>query len=109
MDWWEEDTKKAYNEHARCIIDQYDNSTEPNVEMKLNGVNTQGENIADNGGFKQAYLAYKRYVDKNGEEPKLPNLEYSPKQLFWISAAQTWCTKARPGKFCWARQDLHIK
>lgn len=98
VDWWEEETKQAYVENANCIIEQYDNCTEPNVDMKLNGINTQGENIADNGGFKQAYLAYKSYVDKNGEEPKLPGLDYDPKQLFWIAAAQTWCTVSRPGK-----------
>jgi predicted metalloendopeptidase len=49
VDWWEEDTKKAYLEKARCIIEQYGNYTEPNVKLNLNGINTQGENIADNG------------------------------------------------------------
>lgn len=96
VDWWEEDTKIAYLEKARCIIEQYGNFTEPNVNLKLNGINTQGENIADNGGIKEAYLAYRKYVAENGAEPKLPGLEYTSNQLFWISAAQTWCSVYRP-------------
>ncbi|CRK97823.1 CLUMA_CG011199, isoform A, partial [Clunio marinus] len=96
VDWWEEDTKTAYLEKARCIIEQYGNYTEPNVDLKLNGINTQGENIADNGGIKEAYLAYKKYVKDNGAEQKLPGLNYTSNQLFWISAAQTWCSVYRP-------------
>ncbi|CAH1722964.1 unnamed protein product [Chironomus riparius] len=96
VDWWEEETKKAYLEKARCIIEQYGNFTEPNVELKLNGINTQGENIADNGGIKEAYLAYQRYIAENGNEQKLPGLNYTTNQLFWISAAQTWCSVYRP-------------
>jgi len=92
----EEDTKVAYLEKARCIIEQYGNYTEPNVDLKLNGINTQGENIADNGGIKEAYLAYKKYVKQNGQEQKLPGLNYTTDQLFWISAAQTWCSVYRP-------------
>lgn len=97
VDWWEEDTKVAYLDKARCIIEQYGNFTEPNVDLKLNGINTQGENIADNGGIKEAYLAYKKFVAQNGNESKLPGLNYTADQLFWISAAQTWCSVYRPG------------
>lgn len=92
MDWWEEDTKKAYLEKSRCIIEQYGNFTEPTTNLNLNGVNTQGENIADNGGIKEAYLAYQKYVEEKGPEGKLPGLDYNTNQLFWISAAQTWCS-----------------
>lgn len=99
VDWWEKDTKTAYLEKARCIIEQYGNFTEPATGMKLNGFNTQGENIADNGGLKEAYLAYKKLLQSKGEEPIMPGLNFTSLQLFWISAAQHWCYLCRPGKF----------
>lgn len=62
----------------------------------MNGINTQGENIADNGGLKQAYNAYLKWAKDNGNEQRLPGLvEYSPQQLFWIASAQTWCSIER--------------
>lgn len=61
----------------------------------MNGINTQGENVADNGGIKEAYYAYQTWVKRNEQEKQLPGLSYTPNQLFWISAAQTWCTKSR--------------
>lgn len=64
----------------------------------MNGINTQGENIADNGGIKESYLAYQRWTEENEPEQRLPGLDYSPQQMFWISAAQTWCSVYRPGK-----------
>lgn len=64
--------------------------------MQLNGINNQGENIADNGGVKEAYLAYQDWVKRNKPEQKLPGLNYTPNQMFWISAANSWCSKYRP-------------
>ncbi|KFB42374.1 AGAP001791-PA-like protein [Anopheles sinensis] len=96
VDWWQPDSKKAYLEKAQCIIEQYGNYTEPNVKFDLNGINTQAENVADNGGIKEAYYAYRQWVDKNGPEGRLPGLDLSPEQLFWLSAAQTWCTVYDP-------------
>ncbi|XP_076162841.1 M13 family metallopeptidase neprilysin 2 isoform X3 [Ptiloglossa arizonensis] len=96
VDWWAPQTKEKYLERAECIIHQYGNYTVDDVNLNLNGINTQGENIADNGGIKEAYLAYKEWVRRNNQEPRLPGLSYSPEQLFWISAANTWCSKYRP-------------
>ncbi|KAH8384648.1 hypothetical protein KR093_003976 [Drosophila rubida] len=101
-DWWQPDTKKAYLEKTKCIIHQYGNYTEAMTGLKLNGIHTQGENIADNGGVKAAYKAYQRWVEKHGSEPRLPGLEsYTPQQMFWISFGQNWCSKYR-------KEDLSV-
>lgn len=96
INWWEAETDKRFKERAQCIIEQYGNYTVPENGLKVNGVNTQGENIADNAGLVEAYRAYQMYVKDNGEESSLPGLKYTPKQLFWISAANIWCGKYRP-------------
>jgi len=98
VDWWEKETKEKYNKKAKCIIDQYGNySVDVKGEkIQLKGVNTQGENIADNGGFKESIRAYERLVAAHGEEPKLPGLPYTTRQLFWLSGAAVWCTAMRP-------------
>lgn len=98
VDWWQKETKKAYLDKARCIIDQYGNYTEPTTGLMLDGVNSQGENIADNGGILMAYRAYQKWVEKNGKESSLPQLKLTPNQLFWLSVGQSWCSVIRVGK-----------
>lgn len=63
--------------------------------MSLNGNVTDSENIADNGGIKYAYRGYLKWVEKNGVEPGLPGLSFTPNQLFWISSGQNWCAVYR--------------
>lgn len=101
--WWDEETDKAFTEKARCIINQYNNISVPEVQLNLHGINTQGENIADNGGLKEAYLAYQSWAAVNGPESQLPGLNYTSNQLFWISVANTWCTCHRKESL---RQDI---
>lgn len=101
--WWKAKTDARFRERAQCIIEQYGNYTVNNDTantggpLRVNGMNTQGENIADNGGIKEAFRAYRRWTKDHGREARLPGLaEYSPEQLFWISAANIWCGKFRP-------------
>lgn len=52
-------------------------------------MNTQGENIADNGGIKQAFNAYKAYEEKHGPGQRLPGLEtFNSKKLFFMAFGQ---------------------
>jgi neprilysin len=89
--WWDNATRDEYNKKAKCMVQQY-NDFELKGGYKINGDFTLKENIADNGAIKEAYRAYVKFVNKFGEEPLLPGLNYTQRQLFWISAAMV-CIK----------------
>lgn len=46
------------------LSDQYSHYIVPEVGMKIDGMNTQGENIADNGGIKQAFRVSDSFLIK---------------------------------------------
>uniref|UniRef100_A0A8C7YPX6 Neprilysin n=1 Tax=Oryzias sinensis TaxID=183150 RepID=A0A8C7YPX6_9TELE len=96
-DWWTPDSTHRFLEQSNCIVDQYSNfSWELANGLHLNGNNTLGENIADNGGIRQAYQAYRNHVKDHGEEPPLPGIDLSHDQLFFLNFAQVWCGTHRP-------------
>ena len=57
-DWWGKATAEEYLKRAKCIVDQYSNFYDQQTGLHLKGKQNQGENIADNGGMKEAYHAY---------------------------------------------------
>ena len=58
-------------------------------DVQLKGRQTLGENIADNGGLKSAYHAFKQWTHDHGSEPLLPGLQhFNHNQLFFIAFAQ---------------------
>ncbi|KAK0161693.1 hypothetical protein PV327_008112 [Microctonus hyperodae] len=91
--WWIKSSKENFKKKTECFISQYDNYTVEGMNMKMNGTLTLNENIADNGGFRLTYLAYKNWSSRYGPEPKLPALDYNPSQMFWITIANSWCSK----------------
>jgi len=98
VDWWANETAIEYKRRAQCLIEQYGNFTAEQINTNLNGTNTIGENIADNGGIKEAYLGYQNYVKDHGDEPQLPGHDYTARQMFWISYGQVWCIKYKDGE-----------
>ncbi|NXD82979.1 NEP protein, partial [Halcyon senegalensis] len=97
VDWWTEQSARNFKDLSQCMVYQYGNfSWDLAGGQHLSGINTLGENIADNGGVRQAYKAYENFVKKHGKEKLLPGLEMNHKQLFFLNFAQVWCGTYRP-------------
>ncbi|XP_021083785.1 endothelin-converting enzyme 2 isoform X2 [Mesocricetus auratus] len=86
--WWQNESLTAFQNHTACMEEQY-NQYQVNGE-RLNGLQTLGENIADNGGLKAAYKAYKAWLRTHGEEQQLPAVGLTNHQLFFVGFAQVW-------------------
>jgi len=94
--WWKNNTLEAYKEKIKCIEQEYGNFT-INGEH-INGLQTLGENIADNGGLKAAFRAFTSlaHQDRHWNYGSLPGLNLTDRQLFFISFAQVWCDHSTP-------------
>uniref|UniRef100_A0A8C9VHD9 Membrane metalloendopeptidase like 1 n=1 Tax=Scleropages formosus TaxID=113540 RepID=A0A8C9VHD9_SCLFO len=95
--WWSNFSAERFKDQSQCMVYQYGNfSWKLAGGQNVSGINTLGENIADNGGVQQAYKAYLKWVEREGEEPQLPGLDLNYKQLFFLNFAQVWCGSYRP-------------
>ncbi|CAM9519070.1 endothelin-converting enzyme 2-like [Lampetra fluviatilis] len=88
--WWENATHNEFKLRTHCMEVQYSNYTWK--ERRINGTQTLGENIADNGGLHTALLAYARWEEQHGKEEPLPYLNLTNKQAFFVWFAQLWCS-----------------
>jgi len=86
-DWWTANDKKQFDERTGCIRDQYANFVAVD-DLELNGKLTLGENTADNGGLRIAYMALlNTFAGK--EPPPIDGL--SAEQRFFLGWANVWC------------------
>jgi neprilysin len=91
-------SSNAFEAKRQCLIEQYNEFLDPETSQRLDGKRTVIENIADNSGITLAYRAYRTWSEKFGaEQQELIGLDYTRDQLFWLSAAQTWCGVYRQG------------
>lgn len=66
--------------------------------LPVNGRLTLGENIADAGGLRASFMAWKRREEETPTQV-LPGLEnFSKEQLFFISYSNWWCGKTTSAK-----------
>jgi putative endopeptidase len=86
-DWWTASDKKQFEERTDCIKDQYANYLAID-DLKLNGKLTLGENAADNGGLRIAYMAL--FSTFAGKEPA-PIDGLTAEQRFFLGWANVWC------------------
>jgi endothelin-converting enzyme/putative endopeptidase len=94
-DWWTPEDGKNFDEKAECEVKEYGNFVAVD-DAKVNGKLTLGENTADNGGLRLAYIAL--LADAKRKNINLNKKEdgYTPIQQFFLGHGQSWCGNTRP-------------
>lgn len=90
--WWTEEDARRFAERAELVAKQYD-AYEVLPGLPINGRQTLGENIADIGGLRVSYEAF-RLATAN--KRLAPVDGFTPDQRFFIAFAQGWRTNQRP-------------
>ena len=91
-DWWTEQDGKAFEHRTQCVVDEYNQFT-ATADVKVNGKLTLGENVADLGGLRLAFMAYMTSLN-GGTGPKADGM--SADHRFFVSYGQGWCENDRP-------------
>jgi endothelin-converting enzyme/putative endopeptidase len=91
-DWWTAQDGEEFEKRVSCVADEYSAFTSVD-DVKLNGRLTLGENTADNGGVRVAYLALEDAL-KLTPSDKIDG--FTPEQRFFLGFAQVWCENMSP-------------
>ncbi len=94
-DWWTESDGKQFDEKADCEVKEYGSFTVAG-DVHVNGKLTLGENTADNGGIRLAYIALLADAKRKNLDVHAKQDDYTPEQHFFLAYAQNWCGAMRP-------------
>ena len=94
-DWWTAEDGKKFDEKADCEVKEYGNFVAVD-DVKVNGKLTLGENTADNGGLRLAYIAFLADAKRKNIDLTKKQDGYTPIQEFFLGHGQSWCGATRP-------------
>ncbi|MCH4182389.1 MAG: M13 family metallopeptidase, partial [Prevotella sp.] len=90
--WWTKADKTNFEKRTKVLSD-YFSKFEVLPGVKINGKQTLGENIGDNGGLNIAYRAFQNEMKK---APLKTVDGFTPAQRFFLSWARVWASNMTP-------------
>lgn len=95
-EWQTAEDRKKFVERTDCEVSEYGGFEAAPAhgevaEAKLNGKLTLGENTADNGGLRIAYMALLDVLAKEGKTINDKIDGYTEEQRYFLGFAQVWC------------------
>ncbi|MGD0829339.1 MAG: M13 family metallopeptidase [Terracidiphilus sp.] len=95
-EWQTPEDRKAFTERENCVADEYSGFVAAPAKgdapvQKLNGKLTLGENTADNGGLRIAYMALLDTLAAQGKSIDEKIDGYTEAQRYFLGFAQVWC------------------
>jgi putative endopeptidase len=94
-DWWTAEDGKKFDEMTDCEVKEYGNFVAVD-DVKVNGKLTLGENTADNGGLRLAFIAFLADAKRKNIDLTQKQDGYTPIQQFFLGHGQNWCGSTRP-------------
>ncbi len=94
-DWWTPADTKNFDQRAACVANEYDGFVAVD-DLHVNGKLTLGENLADLGGTRLAWLAWQNRQQRPDATKDAEISGLSPAQQFFVAYAQGWCQNNRP-------------
>jgi putative endopeptidase len=95
-DWWTAEDAKNYEDRGKCISDEYTQEI-PEAGVKQNGLMTQGEDTADNGGIYLALIGLENTLKQQGKTLETKGDDgLTEIQRFFLSFSNNWCEEYRP-------------
>jgi len=95
-EWQTAEDRKAFTERTDCLASEYSGfeaapAQGDTAAQMLNGKLTLGENTADNGGLRIAYLALLDTLAAQGKSIDEKIDGFTEKQRYFLGFAQVWC------------------
>lgn len=90
--WWTEQDKKNYNARTKVLAD-YFSGFEALPGVKINGQQTLGENIGDNGGLN---IAFRAFLNAMKDQPLGVKDGFTPEQRFFLAWGRVWASNMSP-------------
>lgn len=87
QDWWSPADRANFEKATQALAKQYD-QYEPVKGIFVNGIFTNGENIADLGGANIAFDALQMYLKDHGDVAKISG--FTQNERFFIAWATVW-------------------
>jgi putative endopeptidase len=94
-DWWTPEDGKRFEQKADCTVKEYGSFVAVG-DAKVNGKLTLGENTADNGGVRLAFIAFLADAKRKNIDLTQKQDGYTPIQQFFLGHGQSWCGGTRP-------------
>lgn len=96
--WWTDEDAAAFKAKTDILVKQFDAievlpATEEQPALHANGALCLGENIADQGGLRVAYTAYRNSLE--GKEAPAPIDGFTDAQRFYLAYATLWAQNIR--------------
>ena len=96
--WWTDEDAAAFQAKTEILVKQFDAievlpAKEEQPALHANGALCLGENIADQGGLRVAYTAYRNSLE--GKEAPAPIDGFTDAQRFYLAYATLWAQNIR--------------